>query len=247
MTAYGGGFTGGTSSYKQDFFFQIGDEEEPHEDFWTGMNRLADDVNWRLFCDGRTIYFDDEMRLIQQVPAATIYRGSPVVITYDALWDARKLCTEMTIELICDPFEFRAGDVFLLREFGPLSQGSTAKPKPLPGRWLVTAISRSSGQLSSRFTLRQPAKPRREPPNTVAQRESLNEEFGGNVKDIGGGSTPKAIIDHMVVPLAKKHKMVTGDTVAKVEAANAAHGPTDQRKPLGSSGPRCGCVGGRHE
>lgn len=40
------------------------------------------------------------------------------------------------------------------------------------------------------------------------------------------GKTPKQIIDTMVVPLARKHGMLTGITPAMVTAANAVHGPT---------------------
>jgi murein DD-endopeptidase MepM/ murein hydrolase activator NlpD len=91
-----------------------------------------------------------------------VRRRDPAVISFDCNWDVRKIATEATLELICSPFEFRAGDVLLLDGFGPGSSGSTATP-PLPGRWLVSDISRDRYALSSRVTLVQPTKPGKEP------------------------------------------------------------------------------------
>src|SRR5262249_35942228 len=149
-----------TSYYRQQFNFQIGTEEEPKQSYWDGMTQLALDVNWRLFIDGRTVYYDSDMTLIKQKPIAIVRRQSEEVISFEATWDGRKVCTEMTIDLVCDPFQFRAGEVFKLQDFALLSTGSTAKPKALPGRWMISEITRNSDDVYSSFTLIQPTKPK---------------------------------------------------------------------------------------
>lgn len=224
---------GGTSYHREAFYFQIGDEENPHQSYWDGMLDLASDVHWRLFVDGRTIYYDDDYTLIKQQPAAIIHRTEPGVIGFSANWDAeRAMATEMTLELLCLPFQYRAGQVLKLIDFGPLSTGSTAKPNPLPGRWLIWEINRSSGSFVSTFTLRQPMRPKMEP-NTqqVADEEDPNAGTkGGSLKDIDQDMTAIDIIDELVLPIGRKHDCKTSQGLAlthdNVWKANQSHGST---------------------
>jgi hypothetical protein len=96
-----------------------------------------------------------------------IYRDGAAVIDWNVNWDTRRIATEMTIDLICSPFEYRAGEVFKLYGFGPATTGSTAK---LPGRWLIAEVSRSRYSLASSFTLRQPEAPAPEPAAETGER-----------------------------------------------------------------------------
>jgi hypothetical protein len=168
IEAYGGGGLGGGTTYRQQYNFQVGSQDEPHETYWDAMGRLAEDVNWAMFLDGSRCYFDAETTLIKQKPAAIIRRGDPAVTRWSGDWDARHIATQMELELICDPFAFRAGQVFKLEDFGPFSTGSTAK---LPGRWLISEIDREPAAISSTFTLKQPEKPNREPVSEIAERD----------------------------------------------------------------------------
>jgi hypothetical protein len=116
--------------------------------------------------------------------------------------------------------------VFKLIGFGALSNGSTAKPTPLPGRWLISEITRESESYTSNFTLVQPRKAKREPATQmIADEEELGHR-GGALTDIDGEMSPKDIIDQIVLPLARLHKMVTGRNAEMVEQANARHGHT---------------------
>jgi hypothetical protein len=238
IAAYGGGFTGGTTYYRTSYYFQIGTEEEPHVDYWRGILDLADEVQWRLFVDGRTIYFDSDDTLIRQRPTAVIRRTNASTVAFRANWDQRKIATEMELELVCDPFAFRAGETLQLEGFGLLSRGSTAAGKvKLPGRWLITDITRSSNSLVSTLTLAQPVKPLREPANPIASRAARKPGAGGETVEKGEGldgimpgATAKLIIDNIVLPMARQHGMRSIDglplTAANVTTANARHGPT---------------------
>jgi lysophospholipase L1-like esterase len=207
----GGDSGGGTSYYRQQYNFQIGDDANPRQNYWEGMTNLASEVGWRLFCAGRTIYFDSDMTLIRRRPGWIVHREDPAVLSWSARWDDRRIATEMELRAIADPFAYRAGDVFLLEGFGPLSNGSTAEPTPLAGRWLITNISRSSGSLSSTFTLTQPLKPNLEPAGQIGQRareEQQDDATGANgLGDLSSDMTPQEVIDQLVLPLARKRKM----------------------------------------
>lgn len=157
--AYGGGSSGGTTRYKQ-YNFEVGSQDNPHEDYWAASTRLAAEVNWAFFLDGDDLFYDSELELIKQQPIAIIHRDDPAVVDWDYTWDVRHIATEMTLVLICEPFEFRAGEVFKLFDFGAASTGSTAK---LPGRWLISESDRDKFAFSTTFTLRQPTKPLGEP------------------------------------------------------------------------------------
>lgn len=194
LDAYGGvSITGGTR--RKNYNFQVGSQDNPHEDFWVGSNRLADEVKWAFFLDGNYLYFDPETTLIKQKPVAVIRRGDPGVVSVgDATWDNRQIATEVSITLICDPFEFRAGQVLQLEGFGPLSTGTTAK---LPGRWLISETSGSRFSPSRVFTLVQPTKPAPEPAAQTISRKS-QERGSEDVAPTGGW------------PLAKKGTFLQG-------------------------------------
>ena len=177
IEAYGGG--GGGTKYRAQFNFEVGSADEPHETYWDAMNRLAEDVNWAMFLDGARCYFDSEMTLIGQRPAAVIKRDDPSVVDWDGTWDARHIATEMRLDLICGPFDFRAGQVFQLEDFGPFSTGSTAKPKKLPGRWLISEIERDRSNLHSSFTLKQPEAEQAEPVSEIKERDDASVSTGG--------------------------------------------------------------------
>lgn len=212
--AAGGGF-GGTT-YRKQYNFEVGTTDKPKENFWDCANRLAAEVKWPFFLDGQDAYFDPETTLIKQKPSLVLQRDDPSVLSWQCDWDGRHIATELRIDLICDAFEFRAGEVFKMVGFGPASSGSTAK---LPGRWLISEIDRERSNIFSSFTLKQPEAPAPEPLTEIGTRAGDPAEAGG---DITG--TPKEIIDNVVLPIARESGIAI--TANQVEAANARHGPT---------------------
>jgi hypothetical protein len=217
LEAYGGGGFGGTE-YQKQFNFEVGGPDNPHEDYWDAANRLAGDVQWPFFFEGDDAYFDSEMTLIQQKPVAVIRRGDQEVISWNCTWDDRHIATEATLVILCQPLEFRAGQVLKLLDFGPASTGSTATPKKLPGRWLISEAERQPSDLATTFTLKQPTRPKKEPRSDTATRTDPTQAGG----DVTG--TPKEIIDSVVIPIAQQLGFT--DTPSSVTLANHGHGPT---------------------
>jgi hypothetical protein len=166
IEAYGHGGLGTTagesSEYRKSYNFEVGGPDHPGESFWEAMVRLKNEVKWALFVDGDHVFFDAETTLIRNKPATYVSRLDESIVSFSSTWDARGIATEAELVMICDPFEFRAGDVLVLRGFGPASTGSSARP-PLPGRWLISEINRDRFDFVSTFRLKQPDKPSREP------------------------------------------------------------------------------------
>jgi lysophospholipase L1-like esterase len=225
IEAYGGGgsFSGSggdtTRTYQKQYNFEVGTATDPREDYWECSNRLAEEVNWPYFLDGNHLYFDPETELIKQKPVAIFRRGDPEVLDWNYTWDSRGIATEMTLKLVCDPFQFRAGQVFKLYGFGVASTGSTVK---LPGRWLISDIDRTRSDIFSTFTLKQPEKPKPEPKSdTITQDINDPSAVGTDDDEITGSSTPKDVIDKIVIPIAQD--LGFDVSVNSVEAANARH------------------------
>jgi hypothetical protein len=234
LEAYGGEGGGGGDYYAQ-YNFEVGGPDNPRETFWDAMGRLAEEVKWALFIDGQNVYYDSEMTLIRQKPVAIVKRGAPTTLGWSATWDQRRIATELRVDLMCDPLEFRAGEVLLLEGFGPASTGSSAK---LPGRWLIKDIDRDVNAEFSSFTLKQPEDPAPEPRSELLQREEDEEsdsESGGVPAVLEPGMTPEEVINRIVLPLARANGVPR--TVAENNAANAAHGPTVNKTRSDHQGP----------
>lgn len=198
IEAYGGASgdldgTGTSESYRKEYNFTVGSHENPKETYWDAMNRLADEVKWALFIVGKNVYYDSERTLIKQRPALIVERDDSSFVSFSGTWDDRGIATQAELTLICEPFEFRAGDVFELDGFGPFSTGSTAK---LPGRWLIEEMDRSIFELATRFTLKQPEKPAPEPETEIGTRQTAESKGAGK---LGDGS-----IRSKVVAIAKQ-------------------------------------------
>jgi hypothetical protein len=143
---------------------------------------------------------------------ALIRREDPSLISWDVTVDNREIASEMRLDLVCDPMEFRAGEVFKLVGFGPASTVTTVK---LPGRWLIEDVTRNRADVFSSFTLKQPERAKPEP---AGERGTLQDDPSAG-EDVAG--TPKNIIDTIVVPIAQGLGFEV--TPESITAANGVH------------------------
>ena len=185
----GGGGSGTTTASTSEtlkvampYYFQV----QQNEDYWSAMCRLAQEVGWELIADGDRIYYDADKVLITQQIAAVIARDDPTTLDWGYDWENRHLATNFKLNLVADPFEFSAGEVLQVDDFGVAAQGSTAKP-PLPGRWLIDEITHTKGDMFSAVSLVQPlpAKPEPAPQYTtvsVTQPGAAGAGAGGAIK-----------------------------------------------------------------
>lgn len=182
-----------TVTVDQPYYFKI----NKGEDYWTGMNRLAQEVNWELICDGNRVYFDSDRTLIDQKVAGVIDRDDPTTLQWKYDWENKHIATNFSVQVVTSLFEFCAGEVLLMTGFGAASTGSTAK---LPGRWLISEVQRNSGDLFSTITLVQPTPAKPEPaPSTrtktvkVGTVDSSAIVSGGFANPFPNGWTPNRL------------------------------------------------------
>lgn len=151
--------------------FTVGETTNPYEDYWTAINRLAQEVNWyvytRLDAPSNVLFIADGSALLAQNPIASIDRWADQdkILYIDFTWDntafeyrnqhqkktkvSRKSGvasvtspTECTLHLICNIDAFNPGDVISLTNCGPGD-----------GPWLVGEIRRSIFRIYSEITL----------------------------------------------------------------------------------------------
>jgi hypothetical protein len=176
VNAAGGGGIPTTAANKAATTVTIVDayyfEVNQGENYWTAVQRLASEVGWMLFLDGDRVYYDSDMALITAQPTAVIDREDVVVTDWSYDWDARAICTQFSLTIICDEFGGdptsqywppMAGEVVQLKRFGTATTASTAVPTKLPGRWLVQDWTRNKGDITTQLTLIQPVPPKLEP------------------------------------------------------------------------------------
>jgi hypothetical protein len=164
----GSGGTGTSVNAAAASPFYIGGSSNPNEDFWSGLNRIAQERQWYFFSDGETLYLADGADLMQQAPVLTLDRwaDSDRILSLNFTWDNtafqytvnRKKASKRVVrksvlqkvqspvsgdlQVICDIDEVRAGDVIMLSGCGPGD-----------GKWLVGDATRSVFDVFSDLTI----------------------------------------------------------------------------------------------
>jgi hypothetical protein len=142
------------------YYFSRGGANNSNEDSWDAMNRLAAEVNWRVFVRGNTVYYVEDVDLYKQKPVLELDRLAPRVIDVEFDWDEGKPVNTATIVL--QRQDVRHGETIELADAGPAST-----------RWLVWEVQREATGGFSTLNLRTPQAPKREP---APERESVTVE-----------------------------------------------------------------------
>jgi hypothetical protein len=149
--------TAGAGSYTKSYQFT----RNADEDSWTAMKRLADEVGWRCFVVGNSVYFMSEDDLYARRARYEVTPDDPAVldVSYDVDWG--KPTSELSLDVVLDRWGAPPGSVVLVSGFGPPD-----------GRWLVSSVSRDYFAPVATVTLRQPGKEKLEPASERATRAS---------------------------------------------------------------------------
>ncbi len=214
----GGGAVGGAGGsagssvsveHVKEFFFEVGTTNEPNEDYWTAMNRWAQQVNWELVVDGPDFYYDDDPTLARAEVIDVINRTDDNVGDWDYDWDDRQIATNFQIVLECDEFTMIPGKPVEVHKFGVATEGSTIGR---PGVWLIGECQRNPGDIVATLTLVQPTAALKEPASEIEKRE-----IGKGVTDEAGAHA---------LPLARGYMTPLGRTDDGVDIENAPDGAT---------------------
>jgi cell wall-associated NlpC family hydrolase len=184
IIAAGGGATGGSQDSdgppKSDVGqLTRGTTDNPDEDSWDCISRLAQDVSWFAFSNANTLYYMTGPDLIAQKPALYLNRqidrhrariasltgtfdNTSFVYTRKKNGKGKKTGprvskpatpAQVRLNLVCDIDDYRAGDVFVLHSSGSIN-----------GRWIVSdATRRCLTDTFTAFTLEPPTAPTAEP------------------------------------------------------------------------------------
>lgn len=129
--------------------FTRGTPDHPDENSWDAAERLAGEVDgWLLFAVSNRFYYFSEQRLIRQQPILVIDRTDERVVSLSGTIDNTGNATEASLVLLCDTFEFHAGEVVKLTGAGAFSTGRWG------GRWIVSETQRSRFELQTTLTLK---------------------------------------------------------------------------------------------
>jgi murein DD-endopeptidase MepM/ murein hydrolase activator NlpD len=184
VEAMGTGGDGTSFTINKDYQFEV----QKGEDFWTAIQRLADEVNWRAFVHDGVFYFMDDFQLIQGRPQYTLAKSSDDIVSLTfQLDDTQKFPNETSVTALTENWTAYPGDVVDLIEAGPAT-----------GRWLVKEIGGDYFSPEISVTLYQPVKPKKEPAN-----ETETVTAGG--LDDGGGNVVKGAIAGSPVPGLRPH------------------------------------------
>lgn len=228
---------GGTGTLLNDTSgFRVGDATNPDEDFWTAMNRLAQERYWYLFSDGETLYLADGPDLMQQTPAFELDRvGDGAAIShidftfdntawlYAATHKRRKRTQRRTalakvvspvggsLNLICAIDAVRAGDVVKMSNCGPGD-----------GQWLVGDCRRSVFEITSEVNLVQALSPLSEGALNPAQVNSNNLSSIFGAGGFAGSGTAKAVLQAAIAaiggPYTQQHHDAVNFTANQVKS-----------------------------
>lgn len=154
-TAEGQAAGGGT--YAKSYQFS----RNADEDSWTAVQRLAEEVGWRFFVVGNSVYYMSEKDLYGRRARYEVTPDDPALldVTYDVDWG--KPVSELELNVVLDRWGAPPGSVALVNGFGPPD-----------GRWLIASVSRDYFSPTATVTCRQPGKEKLEPASERATRAS---------------------------------------------------------------------------
>jgi hypothetical protein len=154
-----------TGTYARSYQFTRNKDEHS----WDAMKRLADEVGWRCFVVGNSVYFMSEADLYARRSRYEITPDDPALldVSYDVDWGKTVSSLELTVAL--DRWGAPPGSVVNVDGFGPPD-----------GRWLVASISRDYFAPTATVTCRQPGKEKLEPASERVSRAAVASESGGS-------------------------------------------------------------------
>jgi hypothetical protein len=192
VSAYGGG-SGSTTSESRTvtrikrYAFTRG----RHEDSWTAILRLAEEVGWRAFMVRGRLYFISEHDLFRSQPLMRLSETSDGVQWIDFDFDRGKPAAEATVHCHAPRWFAPPGSVVVLEDSGPAN-----------GRWLVKTITRSLFNTDAEIALGKPIAEKPEPaPETDT--ETLSGRARGGSISISGGAAAHSRSDRLNRAYAK--------------------------------------------
>jgi hypothetical protein len=201
--------------YAKSYQFSRGKPGGPKwENTWQAANRLAEEVRWRFFVVGNTVFYVTDNDLLKSKPIMVIDEDDDGIIDIDYDEDAGKRAGEATITCRAERWFAHPGEVIQLKE-------TMGKAK---GRWLVERISRPIFSENTTITLYRPHDPKMEPAheiNTVQkERKSKQPKGSGHVEIAKGANRPGKEINQVVIDFLEAVAANTSEQITIICGTN---------------------------
>lgn len=203
IAAYGGtGPVGDTSAGKSRaaVLVQRGTPENPNENSWTCLQRMAAARGYRCHALRNRIYYAREQDLIRARARATLSEDLPGIDWIDWEWSPRKKVNTATVQCVASLWALPPGVAVILEDAGPAD-----------GRWLVSAFRRSRDSKVATVELRRGTELLQPEPT----RENAKAAGGSSGKTVGGASIT---VGGLAFPLAVRGKNLGGPAAHKARA-----------------------------
>lgn len=152
FAAWNGDGSGSSTNPTKPYEFHRGGAGHKGENSWQALQRLADEVHWRCYCIGMTIYFLPDRDLYKARPVDTIAEDDEDIDYIDFDYDLGKDLTHAEVQCHMKRWVAPPGSCIMVTKMGPAN-----------GRWIVSDISRSLYNDATRIELIKPRKALAEP------------------------------------------------------------------------------------
>jgi hypothetical protein len=173
---------GGATRYRSYQFAREGDE-----DSWTCIQRLATEIGWRCYMQGRSMFYMSEADLYRRQPQYVLKPDDGAVLQFDYDVDWGKTASEASVQIVAGEWKAPPGEPILVEGWGPPD-----------GRWLVTSWRRDYFSPVVDLTIKQPAREKMEPaPEAASSSSSSGSDEGTGLFSpikLKGLDVPKAVV-----------------------------------------------------
>lgn len=166
---------------RKSYQFTVGPPDgRKGENYWEAMLRLAEEVRWRVFVVGNTLYYVADRDLMKSKPRMVISEDTEGIESIDFDYDIHKRNNECTVRCEAGRWQAPQGSVVKIVDCGPVSEDD--------GRWLVWEITRDLFSLDTTITLKKAQDPKKEPaPEVMSIARTEGDDtvvIGGKVRDM---------------------------------------------------------------
>jgi hypothetical protein len=172
--AHGGlleGIETGGGEYRKSYQY----ERQDGESSWSCFQRLAGEVNWKIFPVGRALYYISEPDLMRQRTRYTITPDDDAIIEFEFDMDWNKPANEATMTVALERWGAPPGAVIILDGWGVPD-----------GRWLIKSLRRDWFEPFAEVTLGQANPTKAEDAPGKGTHDSRTAVTGGTVSPKGG-------------------------------------------------------------
>ena len=166
---------GGRTRYKSYQFARNKDE-----DSWTAIQRLANEVGWRAFMQGRSFFYMSEDDLYRRKPLHVIRASDPAILGFDFAVDWGRPVSEARVSVVAGKWTVPPGEPVTVKGYGPAD-----------GRWLCVAWRRDYFSPVAEVILRQPGREQLEP---APESETIPGSSSSGVSVEFDGDAPERVL-----------------------------------------------------